>query len=1128
MSTQLSRTGSSFGAQTQDYLDVEDPLTISNCGALTVTKDVVPAGFESDERFAYRVDRASGGMVLPDTDAAAIVDDLGIDETDTFQNVLAASDYRLSETVTSPWVQESIVCTTTQPGTGASIEFVLASPTDPFTVYPETQTDCVITNAISTVTVTKQTLPDGSPQEFSFDIGGNLATLTDGQSATFAFAPGSTIDISEVVPAGWMGAPDITCTDPDATINEADAAAEVTTVAGQDVSCTFTNTQAGTIVISKEAFGTPPNTVFDFTGTWTTGSPALPAGGGFSIDAETGDGTNYTQTFTGVTPGSYSVTEPADQHGTLLGSLICTIGGEDVIFDAPTAAFDLAPGDTVTCYYVNALAGHILVVKESDPFEYDEDFGFRFGPSGEQPTENFTLNPLPGQATWDSPPLAAGQYDITEDLGDLANWTLTGITCDVSDGSTPTVDLGTLTATVDLPTGGIAQCVFHNTADPVSLRLEKTATGIADDFPWSFDFLLTDLETGEARTITLTSEAPSIEVTDIAPGVEYSLVEVPQPGWTSTLDCDVVDTRGTAEDGWQFTLEPGTSFACTAENTAAPASVAVTKTVTGVTSDYEWSFPFALTPFEGVTPAGGVQAISGTGPGSQSASWTGLLPGETYTLTEQAAPGWAQGTLICTGADDSNPDPATVTFVAQPGVAVACAIENTPAPIDITITKTALGGDSTFQYVLTPLDPPGEAIVSSVATANGTGTATFTGLTPGGLYSLSELDQPGWIEGELVCTVAHADGETADLDVTGFRPEPGDQISCGIENAAVGRITIVKNVEGDDAVFDFTGTWLDQQDFSIETSQGTGTATFTDIAPGAYEVTEVPPNGYNTTALVCEDSDPQGGASTVDALVGSIVLDPGETVVCTFTNTQLGTIVISKEAFGTPDNTAFGFVGDWPGLPADGGFSINTETGDGTNYTRTFTDIPSGQYSVTEPPDQHGTLLASLICTIGGVDVVFDGPTANFDLAPGDTVTCYYANVTPGQILVIKSTDPLEYDQDFNFTFEGPAGTTTPFTLNPLPGQATAAFDDLFAGEYVITEDQLVNWTLTDVACTGVAFTPDLAAGTATVTLPTGGAGSCTFTNTAAPASVTVNKTVDGVTADYDWSFGFTLDPAAG
>ena len=36
----------------------------------------------------------------------------------------------------------------------------------------------------------------------------------------------------------------------------------------------------------------------------------------------------------------------------------------------------------------------------------------------------------------------------------------------------------------------------------------------------------------------------------------------------------------------------------------------------------------------------------------------------------------------------------------------------------------------------------------------------------------------------------------------------------------------------------------------------------------------------------------------------------------------------------------------------------------------------------------------------------------------------------------------------------------------------------------MITEDQLENWTLTGIICTGLEYTPDLAAGTVTVTLP--------------------------------------------
>lgn len=981
VSTELSRTGSDFGAQTQDYLDAADPLVLANCGSLSVTKEVVPAGYESDDRFGYRVDRASGGIVLPDTDARQIVDDLGIGETDTFQNVLGATDYRLAETVADPWQQQSAVCTTAQPGTGEPVEFVLTSPTDPFTVFPNTQTDCVITNATSTVTVTKQTLPDGSPQEFDFTVGANSTTLTDGESVTYAFTPGTTVVIGETIPDGWMDSPDITCSDENAVITPTTASAQVTTVAGQDISCTFTNTQLGNIVISKEAFGTADGLVFDFTGTWTTGSPALPDDGDFSITAETGDGTNYYASFEGVEPGNYTVAELPNQHGTVLGSLICTIGGQDVDFDVASANFDLAPGDTVTCYYANVVPGRILVVKSTDPFEYDQDFDFVFTPAdGEQ--VDFTLNPLPGQATWDSGTLDPGQYDISE-LLDVPGWELTDIVCDTSAGTTWTPSLSDGAVTVDLGAAGVAECVFTNTAEPVSLQLEKTAVGVADGFPWSFDFELTDESTGDVRVITLTSETPSIEVTDIVPGADYSLVEVAKEGWAGTLDCEVVDNRA-ADDGWQFNLQPGTSFSCSAENTAAPASVSVTKTVTGVTDDYEWSFPFALTPSDGVTPEGGEQSISGTGESSKAATWTGLLAGEIYTITELPVPGWVQGTLTCAGFEgDMDEDPASFTFMAEPGAEISCEVENTPEPIDITIFKAARGGDATFQYVLTPLDPAGEAIVSSVVTEGGFGTATFTGLTARGLYSLAERDLPGWIEGPLLCTVAHADGEVDALDITGFRVEPGDQIECEIENFAVGRIVVVKNVEGADGVFDFTGTWLDPEDFSIETSGGTGSATFEELAPGEYEVSEVTPAGYDNTDLVCVDGRPLGGESTVDGLVGSIVLDPGETVVCTFTNTEWGSLIVDKATLPAGSTQEFDF--EWG--PDGEAFTLTDEA---DPYSTGL--IAPGSYTVTETSELERWLLDDIECVGSDSDPVIEGASVSVEVPLRAAVYCTFVN----------------------------------------------------------------------------------------------------------------------------------------
>ncbi|MFD4958548.1 hypothetical protein [Microbacterium sp. NPDC058389] len=989
VSTMLSRTGNDFTAQTEDYHAADDPLTLSNCGSLTVTKDVVPAGYQSADRFPYLVDRTSGGIVLPDADATQISDDLGIGETDSFSNVLAAADYRLAETVAPPWTLQSIVCTTRLPGTNQPVVRVLSSLADTFAVYPDTTTDCVLTNATSTVTVTKQTLPDGSPQQFDFTIGGNPATLSDGESATFAFAPGSTVEILETFVDGWVRQPDIVCTDGGAVINEPDGYAQVTTVAGADVQCTFTNTQLGNISISKEAIGTDPNTAFEFTGTW-------PGGESFSINTEVGDGTNYYQNFTGILPGHYTVSETGDRHDTLIGSLICTIGGVDTVFPPGTtsAEFDLAPGDTVTCYFVNVVPGHILVVKETDPFEYNQDFPFAFTPADQSiDPQQFTLNPLPGQATWDSPNLPGGTYDISENLAGVDGWTLTDITCDVSDGGTSSIDLDTLTATVELPDAGIAQCVFHNTADAASLELAKTALGVADGTPWSFDFLLTDTLSGASRTVTVTSDAPSAGLSDLVPGTPYSLTEVAQTGWAGTLECSVTDDDPETA-GWQFTLTPGAGVGCTAENAATPASVSVTKSVDGVTDDYEWSFPFALTPTDGVTPAGGIQSLTGTGNASDTAVWTGLLPGETYTIAEQSVPGWIPGELVCAGVEDTNADPLAVTFVAQPAQALECAITNQPAPIDITIAKTALGGDGTFQFVLTPIDPPAEAVVGSTATQGGQGTVTFDGLTPRGLYSLAELDMDGWIEGALECTVTHADGESEALDVTGFRVEPGDQIGCAVENLAVGRIVVVKNVDGTDGVFDFTGTWLDSGEFTIDTTEGTGSATFDDVVPGSYEVSETAPDGYDNTELVCVDGDAEGTASVVDDLVGTVNVDPGETVVCTFTNTQWGSLIIDKSTLPAGSPQEFGF--EWG---PDGEEFALTDAAD--PYSTGL--IAPGSYTVTETSELERWLLDDIECIGSDTDPVTEGASVTIGVPLQTTVYCTFVNAFLAPLEIAKA-----------------------------------------------------------------------------------------------------------------------------
>ena len=135
------------------------------------------------------------------------------------------------------------------------------------------------------------------------------------------------------------------------------------------MTCTYTNTKLGSITIVKDAV---PDDATDF-GFTTTGAGLSP----FSLDDDADATLPNSTTFSGLMPGSYTVTEGAVAGWALTG-LNCSAGGTGNA-TTRTATITLAAGDDVTCTYTNTKLGTITIVKDALP-DGPTDFGFFWTP----------------------------------------------------------------------------------------------------------------------------------------------------------------------------------------------------------------------------------------------------------------------------------------------------------------------------------------------------------------------------------------------------------------------------------------------------------------------------------------------------------------------------------------------------------------------------------------------------------------------------------------------------------------------------------------------------------------------------------------------------------------------------
>jgi hypothetical protein len=287
-----------------------------------------------------------------------------------------------------------------------------------------------------------------------------------------------------------------------------------------------------------------------------------------------------------------------------------------------------------------------------------------------------------------------------------------------------------------------------------------------------------------------------------------------------------------------------------------------------------------------------------------------------------------------------------------------------------------------------------------------------------------------------------------------------------IEESPVGTIIVEKQTNPDGApdnftfIGDATGTISDGQKIVLGGLQ-----------PGTYTSTETVPVGWDLTSIVCDDSNSSGDVGTGTA---TFQLEAGETVTCTFTNTQQpGTIIVEKQTDpdGAPDN--FTFIGHASGTISDGQKIVLGGLQPGT-YTSTET-VPAGWD------------LTSIVCGDSNSSGDVGTGTATFQLEAGETVTCTFTNTQqPGTIIVEKQTDPDGAPD--NFTFIGHASGT-------ISDGQKIVLGGLQPGTYTSTETVPAGWDLTSIVCDDSNSSGDVNTGTATFRLEAGETVTCTFTN---------------------------------
>lgn len=450
---------------------------------------------------------------------------------------------------------------------------------------------------------------------------------------------------------------------------------------------------SGIITVIKDAV---PDDAQDFA--FTTTSTTLTGLGSFTLDddGDPNNGTSNQIVFTGLFPGTYTITEGATSGWTLTHIDLVESGKKDGSTDlgSRTATIELETAETATVTFTNAPVprlGSITVTKDAVPDDA-RDFAFTLtGPSGFSQT--FRLdddsNP-PHSNTITFSGLVPGDYKLVED--EEHGWSLTGI--DITDPSQDTTgEISTRTVNIGLAAGEEVAITVTNTKLG-SITVKKDAVpDNGQDFvfvitgPHDFNETFTldddaDGTWGNTRTFAALKRGTYVITEyDVSGWALTGLVEVESGDQNSTTDLAL--RRATIE------LDKGEEVTVTFTNTKL-GSIRVTKNA--IPEDAQ-DFAFTFTDADGVRRIFSLDDDADATLAS-SATISGLLPGN-YRLVEEGVDGWT-----LTDLDANDPSGDTTVDLGNRAASVALGAGE---DVELTFTNTA----SVTPPPLPPEPPPG-------------------------------------------------------------------------------------------------------------------------------------------------------------------------------------------------------------------------------------------------------------------------------------------------------------------------------------------------------------------------------------------------------------------------------------